>query len=87
MPNQRTKKIQLHGTILNLHVLFLKYLSIISFNLCFLRLMFCSSSSAKNNNRSPSFQVNMKGLDGILGHPTICKGGAAVVTGRGQGRL
>ena len=49
--------------------------------------MFCSSSSAKNNNRSPSFQVNMKGLDGILGHPTICKGGAAVVTGRGQGRL
>ena len=29
--------------------------------------MFCSSSCAKTNNRSPSFQVNMKGLDGILG--------------------
>ena len=28
--------------------------------------MFCSSSYAKTNNRSPSFHVNMKGLDGIL---------------------
>ena len=45
----------------------LKYLSIISFNLCFSILKFCSSSYAKTNNRSPSFQVDMKGLDGILG--------------------
>ena len=42
----------------------LKYLSfIISFNLCFSILKFCSSSYEKINNKSPSFQVNMKGLD------------------------
>ena len=48
--------------------LFLKYLSIIiSFNLCFSILKFCSSSYEKINNKSPSFQVNMKGLDWIPG--------------------
>ena len=40
-----------------------KGVSIISFNLPFSILMFCSSSYAKTNNKSPSFEVNMKGLD------------------------
>ena len=35
--------------------------------MCFSILKLCSSSYEKINNKSPSFQVNMKGLDWIPG--------------------